>query len=341
MKAAVYYNLNDIRYEEVARPEIGRGEVLLKVRSCGLCGTDISKMVQMLVTPPAILGHEVAGDVEEVGDGVEKFHPGDRVFAAHHVPCFVCHWCRHGNYSLCPEFRRTNIDPGGFAEYIRIPHINVARAMFRIPDELSYEEASLIESTACCLRAILKCRIQPADTVVVVGCGPMGLLHLKLALLLGAGQVIASDLVNYRRMVAEKFGAGCSINPQAENVRGKVMELTSGRGADLAIVAVGNPQAISQAMSLVREGGTVSLFAECPGGSKLTVDPNLIYHEVNLIGSYSSTPSEQRIAFELIRSGRLKLKGLITHRFKLEQLGEAVKLARQQKESLKIVITAW
>ena len=339
MKAAVYYDLDDIRYEEVPQPRVGQGEVLIRMKSCGLCGSDISKMVEKTVTPPVVLGHEVAGDVEEVGDGVEKFRPGDRVFVAHHVPCFVCHWCRHGNYSLCPEFRQTNIDPGGFAEYIRVPHINVARAMFRIPDGLSYEEASLIESAACCLRAILKCRMQPADTVVVVGCGPVGLLHLELALLLGASQVIATDLVNYRRMAAEKFGASGSIDPQEQDARGEVMELTAGRGADLAIVAVGSPQAISQAMSLVREGGTVSVFAECPDGSKLTIDPTLIYHEINLIGSYSSTPSEQRIALELIRTGRLKVKELITHRFKLNKLGEAVKLARGQGESLKIVIT--
>ena len=151
--------------------------------------------------------------------------------------------------------------------------------------------------------------------------------------------MIAIDLVNYRRMAAEKFGASGSIDPKEQDARGEVMELTAGRGADLAIVAVGSPQAISQAMSLVREGGTVSVFAECPDGSKLTIDPNLIYHEINLIGSYSSTPSEQRIALELIRTGRLKVKELITHRFKLNKLGEAVKLAREQGESLKIVIT--
>lgn len=339
MKAAVYYNPDDIRCEEVPQPRVGQGEVLIRMKSCGLCGTDISKMVERRVTPPAVLGHEVAGEVVELGEAVKDFSVGDRVFVAHHVPCFVCHWCRHGNHSLCPEFRQTNIDPGGFAEYIRIPPINVARATFRIPDELSYEEASLIESTACCLRAILKCRMQPGDTVVMVGCGPMGLLHLELALLLGASQVIATDLLDYRRMAAEKLGASRSIDPQKQDARKVVKELTSGRGADLAIVAVGSPRAISQAMSLVREGGTVSVFAECPDGSKLTVDPNLIYHEVNLIGSYSSTPSEQRIAFDLIRTGRLKVKELITHRFKLDKLGEAVKLAREQKESLKIVIT--
>ncbi len=339
MKAAVYYNLDDIRYEEVAQPEIGRGEVLVKVRSCGLCGTDISKMVQRTVTPPAVLGHEVAGDVEKVGDGVEKFHPGDRVFVAHHVPCLLCHWCRRGNYTLCPQFRRTNIDPGGFAQYIRVPALNVEKTMLSIPEDLSYEEACLIESTACCLRAIIKCQIQLGDRVAIVGMGPMGLLHLQLAHLAGATQVIALDLVNHRLEISKRFGAEAIINPEKEDPLPTVKRLTEGRGADLSIVATGSVEAIGQAMRLVREGGRVNFFAECPPDSRLTIDPNLIYHsEVTLMGSYSSTPYEQRMALDLIRLGRIKVRELITHRFKLKNLNEAVRLAKEGKQSLKIII---
>ena len=195
MKAAVYYAPDDIRCEELPRPRIGKGELLVRVRSCGLCGTDIGKIVGRTVTPPLVLGHEVAGEVVEVGEGIKNFCLGDRVFVAHHVPCFTCHYCRHGNHSLCKQFRSTNIDPGGFAEYIRVPVPNVEKTTFLLPDNLSYEEAVLIEPTACCLRAIKRCPFQPGDTVVGMGGGPMGLLHLQLALLSWAGRVIVLALV--------------------------------------------------------------------------------------------------------------------------------------------------
>ncbi|MCD5390939.1 alcohol dehydrogenase catalytic domain-containing protein [candidate division NPL-UPA2 bacterium] len=340
MKAAVYYAPDDIRYEELPRPRIGKGEILVRVRSCGLCGTDISKIVERMVSPPVVLGHEVAGDVVEAGEGVEKFRSGDRVFVAHHVPCFTCHYCRHGNHSLCQQFRSTNIDPGGFAEYIRVPAPNVEKTTLLLPKDLSYEEASLIESTACCLRAIRRCPIQPGDTVVVVGVGPMGLLNLQLALLLGVGQVIALDLIEQRLEVAKKFGAKHSLNPEREDPLEAVKQLTEGRGADVAIVSVGETSAIAQAIRLVRGGGTVTLFAECPPHSSLSLDPNIIYHsEVNLRGSYSSTPEGQGIALELMKTGKLKIKELITHRFPLKKLSEAVTLAREVRESLKIIIT--
>ncbi len=339
MKAAVYYAPDDIRCEELPRPRIGPGEILVRVRSCGLCGTDISKIVERTVTPPIVLGHEVAGEVMEVGEGIKNFRSGDRVFVAHHVPCFTCHYCRHGNHSFCRQFRSTNIDPGGFAEYIRVPAPNVEKTTLLLPGDLSYEEASLIESTACCLRAIKRCPIQPGDTVVVMGVGPMGLMNLQLALLLGAGQVIALDLIEQRLEVAKKFGAEHSLNPEREKPLETIRQLTEGRGADVAIVAVGSTAAIAQAIQLVRGGGTVSIFAECPPDSTLTIDPNLIYHEVNLRGSYSSTPLEQRIVLDLMMTGRLKVKELITHRFPLDKLGEAVTLAREARESLKIIIT--
>ena len=339
MKAAVYYDTDDIRCEEFPRPQIGKGEMLVRVRSCGLCGTDISKIVEKTVVPPAVLGHEVAGEVVEVGEGIKKFRPGDRVFVAHHVPCFTCHYCRHGNHSLCQQFRATNIDPGGFAEYIRVPVPQVENTVLSLPEDLSYEEASLIESTACCLRAIKRGPFQPGDTVVIVGVGPMGLLNLQLALLLGAGRVIALDLVDERLAAAGKLGAKPGLNPEREDSLQAVRQLTEGRGADVAIVAVGNTAAITQAMKLVRGGGTVILFAGCPPLSLLSLDPNVIYHsEVNLRGSYSSTPEEQRIALELMKTGKLKVKELISHRFTLERLGEAVTLARATRGVLKIII---
>jgi len=339
VKAAVYYNPDDIRCEELPRPRIGKGEILVRVRSCGLCGTDVGKIVERTVASPVVLGHEVAGDVVEIGEGVRNFRSGDRVCVAHHVPCFTCHYCRHGNHSLCEQFRSTNIDPGGFAEYIRVPALNVKNTTLLLPENLSYEEASLIESTACCLRAIKRYPLQPGDTVVVVGAGPMGLLNLQLVLLLGAGEAVVLDLIEQRLKVAEKLGAKHCLNPGQEDPLEAVKQLTGGRGADLAIVAVGKITAIAQAIKLVRGGGTVILFAESPPRSLLSLDPNVIYHsEVSLIGSYSSTPQEQRTALELMKTGRLKVKELITHRFPLEKLSEAVALARGARESLKIMI---
>ena len=274
-----------------------------------------------------------------MGEGIKKFLSGDRVFVAHHVPCFTCHYCRHGNHGLCQQFRSTNIDPGGFAEYIRVPAPHVEKTTLPLPEDLSYEEASLIEPAACCLRAIRRCSLQPGDTVVIMGIGPMGLLNLQLALLLGAGQAMALDLIDERLEVAKKFGAKHSVNPGRENPLEVVKQLTEGRGADVAIVAVGNTAAIAQAIKLVRGGGTVILFAECLPLSLLSLDPNVIYHsEVNLRGSYSSTPEEQGIALELIKTGRLGVKELITHRFPLERLSQAVILAREARESLKIII---
>lgn len=340
LKAAVYYDINDIRYEEVPLPEISRDEVLVRMEACGLCGTDLHKILNRAVPPPAVLGHEVAGQIERLGSQVEGFKQGDKVIVFHHIPCFVCTWCRHGNHSLCPEFKKLNISPGGFAEYLRVSGPSVKSGLLKIPDSLSYEEATLIEPTACCLRAIARADLRPGDTVVVIGAGPAGLLHIQLCRLLGASKVMAVDRVMERLNTAASFGAEVTANSETEDIQKKIKETTGGMGADIAIVAAGNIKAIKSGINLVRPGGTVLFFAESPAESILEVDPNLIYHsEVTLIGSYSSTPHEHRQALSLIASGRLKAKQLITHRFKLYELSEAVKLATRAGDSLKIILT--
>lgn len=339
MKAACYYDIGDIRCEEMERPRIGRGEILIRVRVCGLCGTDVSKMRERSVPVPAVLGHEVAGDIAELGEGVEEFEVGERIVVTHHVPCFVCNYCRHGNYSQCESFKRMNIIPGGFAEYIRVLPPGVEKSTFKIPDNLSYEEACFTETVACCLRGIERCGIKAGDRVMIVGAGVVGLLHLQLAKLFGAGRIIVADLVDFRLDVASRIGADITINIDKEKAGKRVDEGTDSCGADVVIVAVGSVDALGAAFNFVSKGGKILFFAECPRDSILKLDPNLVYHsEVTLLGSYSSTPLEQRTALQLIESGKIKVKGLITHRRKLDKMAEAVSLAMEGKESLKIII---
>lgn len=338
MKAASFHGIGDVRCEEMDTPRIGDGEVLMKVRVCGLCGTDVSKMRGGTVAEPAVLGHEVAGDVAEVGKDVEGVEVGERIIVTHHLPCFVCRYCRHGSYSQCETFKKMNIIPGGFAEYVRILQPAVEKSVMKIPANLSYEEACFAETIGCCLRALERCGIRSGDSVMVVGAGPVGLLHLQLVRNLGAGQVIVSDLVDFRLDMASKLGADIVINSAKDDVERVVYEKTGG-GADVVIVSVGNVDALRQSLKLVSRGGKVLFFAGCPPDSVLSFDPDLVYHsEVTLLGSYSSTPVEQRTALGLVEKGSIRVKEMITHRFRLHELSEAVALAVQARDSLKIVI---
>jgi len=339
MRAAVYYGVGDIRIEEMPKPSPESGEVVLRVRSCGLCGTDLAKYRHRLVEPPIVLGHEVAGAIESVGAGVGNFKPGDRVILSHHVPCFVCTYCRHGNFSMCPEWQATQITPGGFAEYIRVLRPAVAKGMVRIPDEMGFDEATLAEPTACCLRALMRSRLVPGDSVAVIGSGPAGLLHAQLARHLGAGLVIALDISPSRLEAARRFGADLALDARDEDLEDRIKDATSGEGVDLALTAVGIPAAVDQALRLVRKGGTVNVFAECPPGSMIQLDPNLMYRsEIVLLGSYSSSPRDLRVAARLIASGRVDAKAMITHRLPLGQTQQAFDLALSAGDSLKIVI---
>jgi len=339
LKAGVYYGTGDIRIEDMPLPEIGDEEALVQVKSCGLCGTDLQKYLHGLVEPGVVLGHEVAGNVVEAGEKVSRLGAGDRVIVPHHIPCFVCRFCRHGNHTMCEAFKPTRISPGGFAEFIKVAGPSVSKGMLKIPDEISYDEAALVENTACCLRALEKCRLLPGDCVVVVGAGPAGLIHIQLSRALGAGKVLALDLLDWRLEVAKRMGADVVLNARNDDVVAAVKEETGGLGADVVMVAVGSTKALAQAISLARKGGVVNFFAECPPGSSLKIDPNIIYgSEIILLGSYSSTPLELKSALELIHSGRIDVAGLISHRLKLEELKRAFDLASQRKEALKIII---
>lgn len=338
MKAALYYGPDDVRYENVPKPKIGSSEILLEMKACGLCGSDIMEWYLKERTP-LVLGHEPTGVVAEVGDKVKAFKPGDRVFVHHHVACLSCHFCTHGDFTMCGQFRRTNIDPGGFAEYIRVPSPNVQIDTLKIPDDLTFEEAALIEPVACAIRGIMKCNIRPGDAVAIIGDGPSGIYHVELARLLGAGKVIVSGHHEYRLRAAKKFGADLAINPREESLVERVKEATGGRGADVVVDTAPRIQAISDGIDICRKGGVVYIFAPVSPDKLLVVSPHrLFFSEVSLVSSYSTSHVETRMALSLISSGRIKAKELITHRFKLNQVGDAIKLASKSKECLKIMI---
>ncbi len=338
MKVGVYHDFGDIRIEEAPRPEAPPDGLLVRVRTCGLCGTDVAKYKHRLVKPPVVLGHEVAGEVVAVGKRVRNWKPGDRVVVPHHIPCFVCDYCRHGNFSACPEFTPNNISPGGFAEFIAVAGPSTEKGVLAIPEDVSFDQAALCESLACCLRAIKRSGMQPGDSLAVVGCGPVGLMNMTLAKSMAAGPIVALDIAPERLEAARRFGACVALDSRGEDVVGAIRKLTDGRGVDISLVCVGSPSAIETGISVARRGGQVHVFAECPPNSKLTLDPNLIYHELSILGTYSSSPADLAESLQLIAHRRVDLDPLVTHRLPLKKLGQAFEMAVAGKDALKILI---
>jgi len=319
-------------------PEIGPEEILVEMKACGICGSDLMEWY-LENRAPLVLGHEPAGIVVKTGDKVEDFKVGERVFVHHHVPCLTCHYCLRGDYTLCKKFRQTHIHPGGFAEYFKVPAPNLQIDTLKIPDDVSFEEATLIEPVACCVRALKKCKVQPGDTVVVIGAGPSGIIHTMLSRSLGASQIIVSDLVNYRLEAARRFGADLTINPRSESLVKKVEEATNRMGADMVVVTAPNIKVLSEGMNVCRKGGTVCLFAPTPPDEYVRVSSHkLFFSEFKIIPSYSTSHIETRTALKLISSGRVKAKELITHRFPLDRIKEAFRTAAKNRECLKVVV---
>jgi len=341
MRAALYYGENDLRVEDVPKPRIGYGELLVKVRACGVCGTDLMHWYQR-PKAPLVLGHEIAGDVEQVGEGVEKLKVGDRVFVHHHVACFVCHYCIHGDYTLCDGFGKTHVYPGGFAEYVCVPRANAEGDTLYIPASMTYEAATLIEPTACCIRGMAKTNLRPEDTLLVIGAGSIGLTYIQLGKrVAGINRVIVSEIIPERIETALSFGADLAIDPSTDRLSEAVARETHGRGADAAVVTVGSAQAIESAMESIRRGGTVVVFAPPKPEERITLNPSrLFFSEVKLVSSYSCSHLETRQARELIAEGTLEAERLITHRFKLTQISEAIKAA-SDKRALKVVVLPW
>ena len=335
MRAAVFQGAGRITPGEWPQPEVGTGELLLRVRGCGLCGSDIAKIVAPETRGPAVLGHEVVGDVVRTGPGVAGFGVGDRVVAAHHVPCGTCHYCRRGSESMCRAFKASNLDPGGFAEYVRVPPANVRHATFRVPDHLTDEEASFVEPLACCVRAVDRARVESGDTVVVVGLGSIGCLFVQLLSRAGAA-VVGADPLSDRVALALTLGARAA--GAGDLAASAARELSEGRGADHVIITGGGADVLPWAAGLVREGGTLHVFAGGPGES-LPLPLGTLYHrELTLTSTYSSSPATLARAFWLLSAGKVEVDRLITHRLPLERLAEGVELMRR-REALKVYVT--
>jgi L-iditol 2-dehydrogenase len=338
MKVARYYSRQDVRVEEVPVPKIGPGEMLVQVKACGLCGSDLMEWY-VEKKAPEVLGHEPAGVVAEVGEEVTKFEVGDRVFVHHHVPCFTCHHCVRGHYTLCETFKATHLDPGGFAEYFRVPALNVQRDVLKLPAEMSFEQGTQIEPLATCIRGIERTSIQPGDTVVVIGAGVTGLMNMQLANVYGAGKVVVTDFSPFRLDMARRLGTDHALNAR-EDVLTALKELNGGRKADVVIVTAGSIRAMEQGMALAGGGGTVLLFAPSHPEATLSMSPcHLLFSEITITSTYSCSHVETRQALKLIQGGRVNVEELITHRFDLTGVGEAINLAAEAGESMKILIT--
>jgi L-iditol 2-dehydrogenase len=338
MQVARYYGAHDIRIEEMPVPEIGPGEILMRVRASGICGSDVMHWYRA-GRGPVVLGHEVAGEVAAVGAGITTFKPGDRIASAHHVPCNTCHYCLSGHHTVCDTLRSTNFYPGGFAGFIRLPIINVDRGVFLLPDEMSFEEATFIEPLACVYRGQRIAGTKIGQSVLVIGSGVAGLLHVQLAKALGASFVAATDINRYRLEAAASLGADATVNAE-EDVPEIFKQLNKGRLADLVILTAGAEVAISQAFRAVDRGGTILFFAPAGKGVTIPLPVNDLFwrNEITLTSSYAANYQEHVIAMEFIRQGKVNVNAMITHRLPLSETVRGFQLVEDAGDSLKVII---
>ncbi len=323
MKVAVYYNNNDIRIEERPKPEISDGEILVKMKASGICGTDVMEWYR-IKKAPRVLGHEIAGEIVESKS--EKYKPGQRVFVSHHVPCNKCKYCSEGNHTACETLHKGNYDPGGFSEFIRIPKINVDNGTYLLPENVSYEEAAMIEPLACVARALRLINVKKGYIILVLGSGVSGLLNIQLAKLKGAN-VTATDINEYRLKKAKEFGADKVVNANNElNVK-----------ADRVVICTGALQAAKQAFECIDRKGTILFFA-VPG--KNIEIPNIDFwrNELTITSSYGAAPADLEESLDLIANKKINVKDMITHKLPLEKIQEGFKITADAKESLKVVL---
>lgn len=338
MRVGMYYNNRDVRVEEKPVPDIGPGEILLKIHASGICGSDLMEWYR-IGRSPLVLGHEVAGEVAKVGSEVRDFAPGDRVTATHHVPCGTCHTCRRGHQTTCETLRRTNFDPGGFSEYVRVPEINVRSGVLKLPGNVSYEAGSFAEPLGCAVRGLRLAGLRRGDSVVVIGTGASGLLYVHLAAAMGAGRIFGIDTVPNRIEAARKLGASVAGTPDALGPDA-VRPLNEGRLADLVVVCAGASRAIEGSVRLVEPGGTVLFSAPMTGNAHLDIPFNDLFwrNEITLTSTYGSAPSDLAEAVRLISEKRVDVTPIITHRIGLSEIGEGFRLAGAPHECLKVMV---
>jgi L-iditol 2-dehydrogenase len=337
MRVARLYDFGDIRVEQSARPEIGPDEMLVRARACGICSGDIMPWY-IRRKAPLVLGHEPVGVIEAVGAAVDDFRPGERVFVHHHAPCFQCAACRRGEYVQCATWRASNLKPGGMAEYFVVGAAN-RRDTLKLPDDMSDRDGVLIEPAACVVKSLRRSGLRPGETILIIGLGIMGMMHVRIARAMGAATVIGADLFENRAARARQLGADHGLTVSGDDLVEKVRDATNGAMADVVIVGPGNARALTTGIAAAGKGATVVQFTATPPDEEMLVRPHdLYFNEIRLIPSYSCGPDDTREAFELVRKGVINARELVTHSFPLAEVGEAYAQA-QRPESLKVVVT--
>ncbi len=340
MRVAVYHNNSDIRVEERPVPVIGPGEILVHIRASGICGSDVMEWYRV-PKAPIVLGHEVAGDIVEVGEGVSHLSVGQRVVVSHHVPCNTCRMCLTGNHTACHTLHTTNFDPGGFAEYVRVPALQTERGVLLLPDNVTYEEGSFVEPLGCVVRAQTRAGVRPGSTVLVIGSGISGLLHIRLALALGAGRVLATDVSDYRLEWARRAGATAAFDAAAaaDRLPELVRAANDGRLVDLVLLCTGAPLAIAQGLACLESGATFVFFAPPPPDLPLEMPmADLWRREVTVRTAYGAAPADLQMALDLIATRRVRVDDFVTQRLSLDEIATGFGLVCDACDSVKVIV---
>ena len=341
MKTAYVKEPSVISVDETEKPTLETGDILVQMNACGICGSDLEKVFGQYGQPSMRLGHEPAGIVLDVGSDVTEFKKGDRVFTHHHVPCYDCHLCNHGNETMCAKYYQTNLTPCGLSEEYVVPAWNVSHGgVLKISDSLSFEEAAMIEPLACCVRAWTKYNYQQGDSAAIFGVGPTGMMHVMLAQAKKFSKTFCFDVNEFRLDFAKKFNITESINSADKDRKQKILDHTDGRGVDVAIVATSSLKALEDAIDMVRKGGVVMMFGVPSKGAKMDLDMNKIYSkEITLVTSYAASDKDTKEALKLIESSQIDVKQLITHTYPITDSQKAFDHARSGNNAMKIIIT--
>jgi L-iditol 2-dehydrogenase len=336
---AVYYNNHDVRIQEMPIPQIGEDEALLKVMASGICGSDVTEWYRV-PKAPLVLGHEATGIIDKVGGKVKNLKVGDRVFVSHHVPCNKCRYCKRGYHTACHTLHTTNYYPGGFSQYIRVPKININFGIYRLPDDMSFEEGTFIEPLACVSRGQRLADLKKDDTLLIIGSGVAGILHVQLAKFKGIHNIIVASArsLPYRVELAKKFGATHVLDAK-DNLPTKLKEVNEGRLADQVIVCAGATSAALTALDCVENGGTILFFAVPDPTVKLPVPINQFWrNEITMRTSYGAAPNDLEDSMRVLATKRLNVKDMITHRLSLSEAAEGFRLMAEAGQSLKVIL---
>ena len=337
MKVAMYYNNNDVRIEEMPIPKISDDELLVKVEASGICGSDVMEWYR-IKKAPLVLGHEISGVIVKTGKNVKTFKTGDRVFVTHHVPCNNCEYCKRGQHTLCKTLHSTKFYPGGFAQYLRVPEINVRTGTFKLPDEISFDEGTFIEPLACVVRGFRIAGFKSDRSFLIIGSGIAGLLNIKMAKTLGAKKIFATDINDFRLRFAEKVGADVAINAK-EDVNEIIRQENNGELADYIILCAGAPSAVKQALNSVAPGGTILFFAPTEPGVDIPFPLfDLWNKQISMFSTYAGAPIDIVKAIDLLKSKKINVTDMITHRLPMDKAPEGFRLVAEAANSVKVII---